>query len=153
MAMQRRFAVAMGDVFPAGAFLTGVVEPVFDFNAAKRADGTRPQQVDADSGLLLWQVQVIDADPAAGKRERAVSVKLVAPHQPVPPSNETPFPFTPVAFEGLTALAWIDDSGPRARIAWSYRATGLSAPDGTDGKPVSRRHTGSDGSGDTSSAA
>ena len=46
MAMQKRFKVGFGDVFPNGAFLKGSVEPVLDFNAEKRADGSRPQQVD-----------------------------------------------------------------------------------------------------------
>lgn len=130
MAMQKRFPVAMDAVFPAGAFIKGVVEPVTDFNAAQREDGTRPQQVDKDTGQLLWQVQVVDPDPEAGKKDTAVSVKIAAPHQPVPPHNDTPFPFTPVEFEGLTALAWVDDSGNRPRVAWSFRASGLKAPGG-----------------------
>ena len=46
----------------------------------------------------------------------------------MPPENKTPFPWTPVEFKGLTALAWIDDNGPRPRIAWSYRAEEMVAP-------------------------
>ncbi len=133
MAMQKRFPVAMGDVFPAGAYLKGAVEAVTDFQAEKRPDGSRPQAVDKDSGQLLWQVQVLDADPEAGKKDTAVTIRIAAPVQPVPPHNDTPFPFTPVEFEGLTALAWVDDAGNRPRIAWSFRATGLKAP-GADGK-------------------
>ena len=133
MAMQKRFPVQMQDVFPLGAFLKGEVEAVTNFQAEKREDGSRPQQVDKDTGLLMWQVQVLDADPEAGKKDTAVSVKIAAPVQPVPPHNDTPFPFTPVEFEGLTALAWVDDSGPRPRVAWSFRASGLKAPS-ADGK-------------------
>ncbi|MDO5698613.1 MAG: plasmid replication, integration and excision activator [Dermatophilus congolensis] len=129
MAMQKRFAVEFGSVFPAGAFLVGAVESVADFNAPAREDGSRPQQLDKETGLPVWAVQVLDADPEAGKRDKTVTVKLLASHQPVPPSNETPFPFTPVEFVGLTALPWIDDNGAgRARIAWSFRAEGLTAP-------------------------
>ncbi len=40
--MQKRFRVKHGDVFPTGAFLKGAVEPVADFNAGKREDGSRP---------------------------------------------------------------------------------------------------------------
>lgn len=129
MAIQRRFGVAHGDVFPAGAFLKGEVEPVFDFNASKREDGSRPQQVDKDTGLLMWQVVVLDADEDAGKKDTALSVKFAAKVQPVPPENKTPFPWAPVEFVGLTALPYVDDSGNgRGRIAWSFRAEAMVAP-------------------------
>ncbi len=128
MAMQKRFRVEHGEVFPAGAFLKGSVEPVADFNAGKREDGSRPQQVDRDTGLLLWQATVLDADEEAGKRETALTVKFAARVQPVPPENPTSFPWTPVEFIGLTALAYVDDSGNRPRIAWSFRAEGMVAP-------------------------
>jgi hypothetical protein len=130
MAMQKRFKVAHGDVFPVGAFLKGAVEPVFDFNAPKRDDGSRPQQVDKETGLLVWQAVVLDADEEAGKRETAVTVKFLGKVRPVPPENKTQFPWTPVEFTGLTALAWIDDNGPRPRIAWSFRAEGMVEPGG-----------------------
>ena len=69
MAMQRRIKVAHGDVFPAGAFLKGAVEPVADFNASPREDGSRPQQVDKDTGLLMWQATVLDADEEASRKD------------------------------------------------------------------------------------
>lgn len=128
MAMQKRFPVSHADVFPQGAFLVGGVETVSDFNAPARADGSRPQQLDKDSGLPLWSVQVVDADEQAGKRDRTLTVKIAASVQPVPPKNETPFPFTPVTFGELSALPWVDDSGQRPRIAWSFRATGFVSP-------------------------
>lgn len=128
MAMQKRFPVRFEDVFPRGAFLVSEVEAVLDFNTPQRGDGSRPQQFDKDSGLPLWSVQVLDADELAGKKDKTVSVKIAAPHQPVPPTNDTAFPFTPVEFVGLTALAWVDDSGSRPRIAWSFKADGLCAP-------------------------
>jgi hypothetical protein len=138
MAMQKRFKVAHGDVFPAGAFLkngmNGPVEPVFDFDAPKREDGSRPQQVDKETGLLVWQAVVLDADEEAGKRETAVTVKFLGKVRPVPPENKTQFPWTPVEFTGLTALAWIDDNGLRPRIAWSFRAEGMVEP-GSKGAP------------------
>ena len=128
MAMRKRFRVEHGEVFPMGAFLKGSVEPVADFNAGKREDGSRPQQVDRDTGLLLWQAVVLDADEEAGKRETALTVKFAAKVQPVPPENPTSFPWTPVEFTGLTALAYVDDAGNRPRIAWSFRAEGMVAP-------------------------
>lgn len=129
MAMQRRFPVQFQVAFPAGAFLVGLVEAVTDFNAPQRADGSRPQQLDKDSGLPLWQFQIVDADAAAAKRERTASIKVAAPHQPVPPTNDSGLPFTPVELLGLTAMPYVDDSGNgRPRIAWSFRADGLCAP-------------------------
>jgi hypothetical protein len=137
MAMQKRIRLAHRDVFPMGAFLKGAVEAVSDFNAEPRSDGSRPQQLDKETGLPVWQATVLDADEEAGKRDTAVSVKFLAKHQPVPPENKTQMPWTPVEFTGLTALAWIDDSGPRPRIAWSYRAEGREEPTHTSaGKGV-----------------
>ena len=60
-----------------------------------------------------------------------MSVKFAAKQQPVPPENKSGMPWTPVEFVGLTALAWIDDNGPRARLAWSFRAEGMVAPGAT----------------------
>lgn len=139
MAMQRRIRVAHQDVFPSGAFLKGVVEPVMDFNAAKREDGSRPQQVDKDTGLLLWQATVLDADEEAGRKETAVSVKFAAKVQPVPPENKSGFPWTPVEFVGLTALPYVDDNGARPRLAWSFRAEAMAAPGSAGGSASSAK--------------
>lgn len=127
MALGRRIPVSFASVFPSGAFLVGEVEPVADFDAPRNGEGGRPQAVDKDSGLRVWSVPVLDADPEAGKRDKTVTVKVLASVQPVPPKNETPFPFTPVAFEGLTVTPYVDDNGPRPRLAWSFRATGIVA--------------------------
>lgn len=139
MAIKKRIQLQHADVFPAGAFLKGDVQPVADFNAEPRSDGTRPQSADKGTGLLIWQATVIDADEEAGKRDTAVTVKFLAKVQPVPPENKSGMPWTPVEFTGLTALAWIDDGGPRPRIAWSYRAEGMVEPKtpGTTGKAAS----------------
>lgn len=134
MAMQKRFPVQHDAVFPNGCYLVDEVTPVLDFQAPARPDGSKPQQLDKDTNLPLWQVQVLDADPEATKRDKTVSVKIAAAHQPVPPTNDTPFPFTLVQFTDLTALPWIDDSGNRPRIAWSFKATGLTAPGATGRK-------------------
>lgn len=53
MAIKRRMPVEHSDAFPEGAYLVGEVEPVADFNAAQRADGSRPQAADPESGLLV----------------------------------------------------------------------------------------------------
>lgn len=128
MAIQRRFKVEHDAVFPRGAFLKGMVEPVFDFHAPQREDGSRPQQVDKETGLLVWQAVVLDADEEVGKKDTAISIKFLGKVRPVPPENKTPFPWTPVEFVGLTALPYVDDSGNRPRIAWSFRAEDMVEP-------------------------
>lgn len=128
MAIQRRISVNHAAVFPQGAYIVGEVEAVLDFNAPKREDGSRPQQVDKDTGLPMWSVQVLDADPEAGKREKTMNVKMTAKHQPVPPENSTGMPFCPVEFGDLVAVPWIDDNGPRPRLAWSLRAGEMRKP-------------------------
>jgi hypothetical protein len=138
MAIAKRFPIAHGVAFPNGAFLRGFVEPVADFQAEQRPDGSRPQQRDKETGLPLWQCTVIDGDEEAGRREIGVSVKFAAEVQPVPPKNTSPLPWTPVEFVGLTALPYIDDNGNRPRIAWSFRAQGFATP-GQAAKPPERK--------------
>lgn len=128
MAVQRRMKIDHDDVFPAGAFMKGEVSPVDDFDADRDAAGNRPQLRDKESGLPVWQVVVLDADADAGKRDTAVTVKILAKVQPVPPENKSGMPFRPVEFVGLTALPYIDESGMRPRIAWSFRADDMQAP-------------------------
>jgi hypothetical protein len=62
MAIKPRFPVAMGDVFPHGAYVVSEVEPVRDFD--KSSAGRPVQAVDKESGLPVWAVSVLDADPA-----------------------------------------------------------------------------------------
>ncbi len=127
MAMPRRIKVAQDEVFPFGAFLVSEVTPVWDFEKSTRDQ--RIQQIDKDSGLLLWSVEVLDADPEAPKREKTVSVKFAAKVQPVPPHNGSGMPFNPVELEGLTALPYVvSEEGRRPRMAWSFRAEGMKAP-------------------------
>lgn len=124
MAMARRIKVGHEDVFPFGAYLVSEVTQVVDFDRSTRE--MRYQQTDADTGLLLWQVDVLDADPDAKRSSRAVSVKIAAKVQPVPPANESGGPFTPVVFEGLTALPYVESvSETFSRVAWSFRAEGM----------------------------
>ena len=134
MAIPKRLPLSHHSAFPYPTYLLGEVTAVLDFNAPARADGIKPQQMCKDTGLPLWSVPIVDSDPVAGKRDKTVTVKIAAAHQPVPPVNETPFPFTPVEFVGLTALPYVEETGNgRSRIAWSFRAEGMVAP-GQDAK-------------------
>ena len=61
MALLGPFPVEFGAVFPSGAYAAGGVEKVRDFD---RSSGDRVvQQTDKATGLPLWVVEVIDADP------------------------------------------------------------------------------------------
>lgn len=129
MAVARRMPVSFHSVFPAGAYLVGPIEAVADFDAPKREDGSRPQARDKETGQLVWSVPVLDADPEAGKKDKTLNVKVLADVHPVTPENTTPFPFTPVEFEGLQLTAYVEETGQgRSRVAWSIRATDVIAP-------------------------
>ncbi|MCX2948136.1 MULTISPECIES: hypothetical protein [Lentzea] len=125
-------------VFPRGALVMGV-EPVLKFQSAEdRAKGLPvEQEVDKDNGLLVWSVLVID-QAAERKTDAAVTVKISAPHRPVPPEAIPGTDIRPAVFEGLTVTPWIDDKGCRgghvgerhrcrAKLGYSLRATGMKA--------------------------
>lgn len=143
MAMPRRLNMKFDGPFPNGAYLVGEVTPVLDFNAGKRPDGSMPQKIDEESGLPVWTVPVLDADPEARKNEKTVNVKILAKHQPVPPANDTGLPFVPVEFTGLIAVPWIDTNGPRPRLQWSLTAAEMIAPSATAPAGASKTGTSS----------
>jgi len=136
------FPVEFGAVFPSGAFAAGGFEKVRDFD---RSQGDRVvQQADKATGLPLWVVEVIDANPEA--RSRMVKVKIAAQYQPVLPDNTAGLAFTPVEFEGMQATPYVDASRCngdgdgkhkcRARQAYSLKATGVRAPARLPSRPV-----------------
>jgi hypothetical protein len=118
MAVQGPIPVEFAQVFPRGLFAAGGFEPVRDFEASK--GGRFVQSKDKASGLPLWQVDVIDADPAA--RDKTVRVKVAAPDQPMLPAATAGMPFVPVEFAGLTVTPYVNQAG---RLAYSIRATGV----------------------------
>ena len=138
MALTNRFKITMLDVFPHGAYLVSEVEPVRDFD--KSSAGRPVQSVDKESGLPVWAVSVLDADPEARRGDKTVTVKIAAPHQPIPPEAMAGVPFRPVEFDGLTVTPYVNESGGRPRVAYSLRATGMRAPQ-VGGASSAARHT------------
>jgi hypothetical protein len=138
MAQLGPFPVEFGAVFPSGAYAAGGVEKVRDFDKSK--GDLVIQQTDKATGLPLWVVEVIDADPEA--RQRTVKVKVASAYQPMLPDAPPGSPFTPVEFEGLTATPWVDSSRCQgkdkcaARLAYSLKATGVRAPSRLPARPV-----------------
>jgi hypothetical protein len=82
MAIKSAIQMTHGDVFPHGCYAVGEVEAMRDFDRSTKEQDV--QAVDRDTGLLVWTVDVVDADPEA--RDRTVRVKLLAPVQSVPPA-------------------------------------------------------------------
>ena len=129
MAMQGQIPVEFGIVFPHGAYTAGGIEMVRDFD---RSTADRVvQQADKHTGLPLWVVEVIDADPDA--RQRTVKVKIAAQVQPVLPSPAPGSPFTAVEFTGLTVTPYINQNG---KLGYSLKAVGVRAP--AAGRPAGR---------------
>ena len=123
MGLQGAFPVECGALFPHGLGVVGAVTALDDFDASTKE--RKVQARDKETGLPIWQVDVMDFDPEA--RERTFKVKVAAAVQPVPPEAVAGLPVRPVVLEGLTVTPWIKE-GQRAKIAYSVRATGLAAP-------------------------
>lgn len=68
----------------------------------------------------------MDFDPEA--RERTLKVKFASKVQPVPPEAMPGAPIRPVFLEGLTVTPYMKQIGDRAKVAYSLRATGMTAP-------------------------
>jgi hypothetical protein len=123
MALQGPIPVHFGLVFAHGAYATGGVEAVRDFDKSTRE--TFVQARDKDSGVPVWSVDVIDNDPEARKSNKTVTVKIVAERQPVLPDAPAGWPVTPVEFEGLAVVPYVNGNG---RLAYSFRARAVRAP-------------------------
>ncbi|MDA0564933.1 plasmid replication, integration and excision activator [Streptomonospora sp. S1-112] len=127
MAIQGALPIEFGTVFPYGAFALGV-EALIDFE-------TKRPQLDKATGLPLWAVDVIDADPDARGKAKSVKVKLAAEHCPTLPDEVPGLPFRPIEFEAMSVVPYVDESGRRPRVAYSLRARGVKTPS----TPASRK--------------
>jgi len=143
MALLGPFPVEFVAVFPSGVYAAGGVEKVRDFD---RSSGDRVvQQTDKHTGLPLWVVEVIDADPEA--RQRTVKVKVAAEYRPTLPPPAPGSPFTAIEFEGMTVMPYPDSSRCQgggknkcaARQAYSLKATGVRAPSRGIGRPAEHK--------------
>jgi hypothetical protein len=97
-----------------------------EFNPSATASAVRVQARDKDTGLPVWQVDVMDLDPEA--RERTFKVKVVSAVQPVPPDAISGTPLRPVYLENLQILAWLPKNVPYPKIQYSVKCTGLLPP-------------------------
>ncbi|MEU6411019.1 plasmid replication, integration and excision activator [Microbispora sp. NPDC046933] len=123
MALQGPIPVSFDMVFPHGCYLVGEVEAVKDFDAS--TNGRFVQARDKQSGELVWQIAVMDADPQVKPAQKTVAVKIIAPVQPVPPAPVAGLPFTPVEFGGVTVTPYVNGNG---RLAYSIRVREMRPP-------------------------
>ncbi|MEU0521360.1 plasmid replication, integration and excision activator [Streptosporangium sp. NPDC006007] len=124
MAIQGPISIGFDQVFPHGCYLVGEVQQVKDFDAS--TNGRTVYAKDKTTGLPVWQVSVVDADPEAKASQKSVTVKILTELQPVPPPPLPGLPFTPVEFDGMTVTPYVgQDSG---RLAYSLRARAMRAP-------------------------
>jgi hypothetical protein len=123
MALQGPIPVTFAMVFPHGCYVVGQVEPVKDFDAS--TNGRFVQSRDKQTSELVWQVAVLDGDPALKPAQKTVAVKILAPVQPVPPSPMPGLPFTPVEFDGISVTPYVNGNG---RLACSIKVREMRAP-------------------------
>ena len=124
MAIQGPISIGFDQVFPHGCYLVGEVQQVKDFDASTATRVVYAK--DKTTGLPVWQVSVVDADPEAKASQKSVTVKILTEVQPVPPPSLPGLPFTPVEFDGMTVTPYVgQDSG---RLAYSLRARAMRAP-------------------------
>ncbi len=130
MGINGPFKSNCNDAFPLGVAVVGEVTPVVDFDRSTKEN--RVQALDKTTREPVWQVDVMDFDPEA--RERTLKVKFASRVQPVPPEAMPGAPIRPVFLEGLTVTPYMKQIGDRAKIAYSLRATGMTAPRGAANK-------------------
>lgn len=141
VAMPKKIKTSMDVAFPAGLFALAAAEVV----RAKDYSGRQPvDAVDAETGLPVWQLDVIDGDSDA-RKQAAFTLKIVSAVQPVLPEvTPGPFPVRVLELEGLTATPYVADSpmgGGKGRLAWSFRCTGIAtAPSAAQpARPASKK--------------
>ncbi|MGW0192083.1 plasmid replication, integration and excision activator [Nonomuraea sp. NPDC003201] len=123
MALQGPIPISFDQMFPAGCYAVGEVEPVRDFDASTKA--REVQARDKHTNEPVWQIAVMDADPTVKASQKTVSVKILSPVQPVPPAPMAGLPFTPVEFDGMTVTPYVNQQG---RLAYSIKAREMRAP-------------------------
>ncbi|MEO3862492.1 plasmid replication, integration and excision activator [Acrocarpospora sp. B8E8] len=114
-----------GRVFPHGAYVTGEVSPVLDFDASTK-DRPVPAR-DRETGELVWAVPVMDGDPTLKAASKSVAVKIVSntqPEIPAAPPQMAALGLTlvPVEFVGMAVTPWVNPAG---RLAYSFKARGM----------------------------
>lgn len=126
MAIPRRIPFNFDDVFRFGAAPTSDVAPARDYKLSTKEKPV--QAVDVETGLPLWQFDLMDLDPEAHKSVRIVTVKMAAAQQPVPVALGEMGPFKLVRLTGLQGSPYVKRDGDFSSLQWSFFATGFEGP-------------------------
>ncbi|MFG1711206.1 plasmid replication, integration and excision activator [Nonomuraea sp. M3C6] len=81
-------------------------------------------QRDKATGELRWSVPVLDGDPLLKAAVESVAVKIISPVEPEISAPPAALRSAPVAFEGRTAMPYLNQQG---RMAYSYKVPGMRA--------------------------
>jgi len=123
MAIKGAIPVAFDVVFPHGAFVSGEVDKVKDWerSTAKEFVQAEVEAMDPASGEVVrlpsWSVVILDGDPT--EKVEPVTVQVLSRHQPVLPEPVPGMPFRPVVLEGLVVEAIVNRD--RCKAPWDGR--------------------------------
>jgi hypothetical protein len=123
MAIKGAIPVSFDDVLPYGAFVSGEVEKVRDWerSTAKEFVQAEVEAMDPASGevvrLPAWSVVILDGDPA--EQADPIRVQILARHQPVLPEAAPGAPFRPVVLEGMVVEAIVNRD--KCKAPWDGR--------------------------------
>jgi hypothetical protein len=123
MAIKGAIPVVFDDVYPHGAFASGDVEKVKDWDrsTAKEFVQAEVEAMDPASGevvrLPAWSVVILDGDPT--EKADPVVVQVLSRHQPVLPEPVPGMPFRPVVLEGMVIEAVVNRD--KCKAPWDGR--------------------------------
>ncbi|MBE3008359.1 plasmid replication, integration and excision activator [Microbispora sp. NEAU-D428] len=118
--MQGPIPISFELLFPHGCYVVGEVTAAKDFDAKRDT-----QAKDKATGLPIWQVPVMDADPSLKAAQKTVTVKILAEVQPVVPPSLPGVPLAPAEFEGLEVKPYVHQA--TGRLAYSRQSAATSA--------------------------
>lgn len=127
MALQGPIPISFELLFPYGCYVVGEVTAARDFDAKRDV-----QAKDKATGLPVWQVPVIEADPSLKAAQKTVTVKILSEAQPVVPPSLPGVQPAPAEFDGLEVKPYVHQE--TGRLAYSISAQVMRAPRTTAGK-------------------
>ena len=134
------YYVDVAQQFSHGLAVVSEVTKVLVYDTSRKPDD-RLQERDRDTGLLLWEVVVLDLNP--GAHEKTFRVRMGADVQPVLPPMAPGLPLRFVQLEGVSISTYPKVTGRNrgtgqdiVRLAYMVSATGMSAtkPTSADAK-------------------
>jgi hypothetical protein len=148
MAVTGAIRVDFNEVMWKGAWLASEVTAAKDWDASTKDNFVQRLVVDEEGkpiqvdglDVKVWQVQVMDRDPAARPDQRLVTVWLASPRQPVPPPPPDEDSPALVELVGMSMLPKVDRRSCRAprdgeahfcksKVTYEFWATDLRAPE------------------------